>query len=123
MEKEMPKSMRKMFILALVASCAAFDAEAASRPFHVLQNFSNYGSPLELIVDKTGAVFGTTYGGGKRGGGAVFKLTGDGTEKVIYDFRSNSRPAYPIARLLRDQAGDLFGIASRIGWDNYGTAA
>ncbi len=52
----------------------------------------------------------------------MFKLTGDGTEKVIYDFRSNSSPAFPTARLLRDQAGDLFGIASRIGSDNYGTA-
>src|SRR5579863_7254891 len=43
-----------------------------------------------LILDSKGALYGTTYSGGKNDKGTVFELTpqasGDWTEKVLYNF-------------------------------------
>jgi uncharacterized repeat protein (TIGR03803 family) len=113
--------MRNILVLVLATAVIPVTVQAAPRSFQILQSFS-IGSPMEPIADTTGAVFGTTYGGGKHGGGVVFKLSGKRTESVLYDFSRKTGPSYPSARLLRDQSGDLFGIASRTDKDIFGTA-
>jgi uncharacterized repeat protein (TIGR03803 family) len=72
-----------------------------------------------LIADGTGALYGTTANGGStsfaaQGGGVVFKLTPAGhgyTESVLYRFQGGTYNdgATPVAGLMFDQMGDLFG--------------
>jgi uncharacterized repeat protein (TIGR03803 family) len=62
-----------------------------------------------LILDKGGNLYGTTRGGGTAGVGTVFRLAPDGTETVLYSFRGGSDGASPVAGLLADEAGNLFG--------------
>ncbi len=91
----------------------------------VLYNFSGYpdasGPMSGLVMDSSGNLYGTALNGGSYGGGAVFKLTSNGsggyTESVIYSF-GGSAGAYgsPIAGLYLDSTtGSLFGVAEQGG--------
>ncbi len=62
-----------------------------------------------LVRDKAGNLYGTTTGGGIYGQGAVFKLDATGQETVLYCFTGGDGRGTPGARLLRDNAGNLYG--------------
>jgi uncharacterized repeat protein (TIGR03803 family) len=66
-----------------------------------------------LIMDNSGNLFGTTWAGGRLGDGAVFKLsaaTGGGyTESVLYSFMGGPDGMNPVAGLIMDGAGNLYG--------------
>jgi uncharacterized repeat protein (TIGR03803 family) len=84
----------------------------------VLHSFTHDGkdgyAPIAgLVLDPAGNLYGTTLGGGAYGNyGTVFQLTpaGDGswTESVLHSF-ARGDGIYPIARLIFDRAGDLYG--------------
>jgi uncharacterized repeat protein (TIGR03803 family) len=76
-----------------------------------------------LVFDQKGNLYGTTNEGGASGFyyGAVFKLTPKGKETVLYSFCSQNRcadGAWPIAGLVFDQKGNLYGTTN--GGGNYG---
>jgi uncharacterized repeat protein (TIGR03803 family) len=62
-----------------------------------------------VISDSGGDLYGTTSVGGTSNVGTVFKLAADGTESVLYSFAGGSDGANPMARLLRDSSGNLYG--------------
>ncbi|HSZ74946.1 MAG TPA: choice-of-anchor tandem repeat GloVer-containing protein, partial [Rhizomicrobium sp.] len=67
-----------------------------------------------LIADSAGNLYGTTMEGGGAecsgyGCGTVFRLSPDNTETVLYAFRGGSDGALPMADLVRDAAGNLYG--------------
>jgi uncharacterized repeat protein (TIGR03803 family) len=71
-----------------------------------------------LIRDQDGNLYGTTTGGGKNasscplttgGCGVVFKIDSSGKETVLYSFAGGSDGADPVAPLVRDAAGNLYG--------------
>ena len=64
-----------------------------------------------VIADPRGALYGTTYLGGKLGVGAVFKLTGK-KETVLHSFTGGRRGEQPAAGLLMDAKGSLFGTTT-----------
>ena len=62
-----------------------------------------------LVMDSAGNLYGTTYGGGAPNQGTIFKLAPDGTETILYAFQGGSDAAYPVAGLITDKRGNLFG--------------
>jgi len=71
-----------------------------------------------LIADKAGDLYGTTYLGGAHDLGTVFRLAPDGTESVLWSFGAKSGDgAYPLASLILDGAGNLYGTTSGGGHD------
>lgn len=81
----------------------------------------------ELIFDTAGNLYGTTYYGGIHQSGTAFELSprGDGTwtEKVLHSFNGDNRSdgAYPLAALLMDSNGNMFGTTLQGGIHNEGT--
>lgn len=78
------------------------------------------GDPVGILTfDGTGAIYGTTYDGGARGSGTVFRLARNRnstawTETVLYAFKgtafgSGSDGANPYDGLVFDAAGNLYG--------------
>ena len=63
-----------------------------------------------LVADKNGYLYGTTSTGGPNGAGTVFKLAPDGTETVLYHFTGGNDGNTPMAGLLMDSNGDLYGV-------------
>ena len=86
-----------------------------------------------LVSDAAGNLYGTTYDGGNNepccgGAGTVFELTpnGDGTwtEKVLYDFIDNGADGTnPVAGLIFDAAGNLYGTTSLGGTYGWGQSS
>jgi hypothetical protein len=97
------------------------------------QNGSDGGQPNGgLTFDKHGALYGTTYCGGKvacngnGGTGAVFELKppikkGRWTYQVVYSFPSDgSHGAGPASQLVFDSKGNLYGTAVSAGPNRFG---
>jgi uncharacterized repeat protein (TIGR03803 family) len=82
----------------------------------VLCDFSSYndgeGPSASLIFDAAGNLYGTTEYYGQGSEGTVFELMpqadGSWKETVLYDF-DNSNGAIPLANLVFDAAGNLYG--------------
>jgi uncharacterized repeat protein (TIGR03803 family) len=62
-----------------------------------------------LIRDAAGNLYGTTYGGGVRDGGTVFKVEANGKESVLYSFTGPPDGFGPVASLVADANGNLYG--------------
>ena len=80
----------------------------------------------DLIMDKSGDLYGTTIYGGAYGLGTVFELVKSGstwTENVLWSFEgeSNRDGANPSAGLYMDKSGDLYGTTAFGGDYGYGT--
>lgn len=74
-----------------------------------------------LIFDQAGNLYGTTEYGGPMNWGTVYKLTPSGgswQETILHDFNGNDG-AVPLAGVLFDQAGNLFGATVSGGDSNF----
>jgi uncharacterized repeat protein (TIGR03803 family) len=65
-----------------------------------------------LIRDSQGNLYGTTSSGGTNNYGTVFKLSSSGKESVLHRFQAGSDGSAPLAGVIRDSAGNLYGTAS-----------
>lgn len=77
-----------------------------------------------VAFDSYGNLFGTAKQGGANGFGSVFKLTPSGntwTETNIYDFQGGTDGKSPIAGLMIDSSGNLYGATSDGGSGGGGT--
>ena len=78
-----------------------------------------------VVLDSNGNLFGTTYQGGLYGYGTVFELAyknGIGwTETVLYNFQNLVDGQQPIAGLVWDSSGNLYGATSDGGAGGGGT--
>lgn len=78
-----------------------------------------------LVADAKGNLYGTTYNGGAKNRGTVFKITPKGKETVLYSFCPN----YPqcsdgfnvSSSLIMDSKGNLYGTTYAGGADSLGT--
>jgi uncharacterized repeat protein (TIGR03803 family) len=97
----------------------------------VLHSFAKTGgdgwSPVgSLVMDAAGKLYGTTQFGGADGGagngaGSVFKLDTSDNETVLHSFGSSGDGANPVADLIMDKAGNLYGTTVGGGANGYGT--
>jgi uncharacterized repeat protein (TIGR03803 family) len=67
-------------------------------------------TPLsDLVSDAGGNLYGTTEYGGDGRDGVVFKVTPNGTETVLYSFEGDIDGANPLAGVVMDSQGNLYG--------------
>ena len=81
-----------------------------------------YSPYAPLIQDKMGSLYGTTVGGGANDFGTVFKVDQTGHFSVLYSFCPVADPcsdgAGPLAGLIEDAAGNLYGTTQAGGLNN-----
>jgi uncharacterized repeat protein (TIGR03803 family) len=78
----------------------------------------------DVVFDQAGNIYGTTSSGGSYGSGTVYELSPSGggwTETVLYSFQGNNDGATPIAGVVFDNAGNLYGTTALGGIHGYGT--
>lgn len=75
-----------------------------------------------VIRDGSGNFYGTTTEGGAYGSGTVYKLSPAGKLTVLYNFGASSTDGNdPVAGLVRDSLGNLYGTTYQGGANGYGT--
>jgi uncharacterized repeat protein (TIGR03803 family) len=86
---------------------------------HAFTEGTDGGTPYAgVIQDAAGNLYGTTWFGGLAGPpcdsfcGVVFKLDTSGNETVLYSFTGTADGAEPLAGVIEDAAGNLYGTAS-----------
>ena len=100
-----------------------FELEEPSGKESVLYNFadgSDGGFPIAgLVRDASGNLYGTTEEGGtfnstncSGGCGTVFEVDTHGNETVLYTFTGGADGAFPIAGLVMDASGNLYGTTN-----------
>jgi uncharacterized repeat protein (TIGR03803 family) len=101
--------------LAILLGLAAVPSSAQGQTLTVLHTFeggTDGESPFGGVVrDAAGNLYGTTEFGGTFNFGTVFKVDGTGNETVLYSFTGGADGASPLAGLIRDAAGNLYGTA------------
>jgi uncharacterized repeat protein (TIGR03803 family) len=90
-----------------------------------LNGTDGYDPIAGLIFDAAGNLYGTTLEGGAHDSGTVFELTiksgGDWTEKILYNFNGSNEGLEPLAGLIFDAAGNLYGTTNAGGAYGFGT--
>lgn len=101
-------------IFPLLVALTSLSAQAQT--YTVLHTFTNVPdgtNPNPLIRGAQGMMYGTTQGGGipcSLGScGTVYKIDSSGNETVIYKFQGGTDGAQPVAALIQDAAGNLYG--------------
>ena len=91
---------------------------ASRGKFRVLHHFTDstgdYPAAAPLL-DASGNLYGTTSAGGNSGAGVLYKLAPDGNYAVLHSFAGGNDGEYGIGRLVMDQAGNLYGVATEGG--------
>jgi uncharacterized repeat protein (TIGR03803 family) len=115
------KQVERLFICA----CVAVGLAPAQKTEVVLHRFkaSLRGSQPEasLFRDEAGNLYGTTQQGGPANRGLVFKIGADGHERTLYSFQPGTDGASPVAGVIRDADGNLYGTTEAGGTANAGT--
>jgi uncharacterized repeat protein (TIGR03803 family) len=102
-------------ILSGLTIAILLTASSFASTFKVVYSFSFTDGSFpngDLIRDAAGNFYGTTQIGGKYNRGVVFKLDSTGQQTILYVFTGAADGGIPIGRLLRDTAGNLYGITS-----------
>ncbi len=109
------------FAIPFCAARAGADSEHVFFAFAKNGSHDGFRPSGALIADKDGNLYGVTIGGGVSGVGTVFKLTPGGQETILHSFAGDHDGSQPIAGLLMDEVGNLYGTTSLGGDSNAGT--
>jgi uncharacterized repeat protein (TIGR03803 family) len=86
------------------------------------ENGDGYRPFAGVILDAAGNLYGTTYAGGAGAeAGTVFKVDQAGSETVFYSFQGTPDGANPVAPLVLDPEGNLYGTTESGGSFDDGT--
>ena len=92
-----------------------FLTAATAQTFKVFYTFSGSDGSFpngDLLRDAAGNFYGTTQFGGASNRGLVYKLDSNGQHTTLYSFTGAADGGIPIGRVIRDQAGNLYGMTS-----------
>ncbi len=85
--------------------------------FQNLYNFAPGGAvgafPISgVTVDGAGNIYGTTTKGGTSNNGVVYEVTSSGVGSVLYNFTGGDDGSFPMAGVIFDAFGNLYGATS-----------
>lgn len=96
--------------------------------FSVVRNLTGadqvYYPQGNLLIDRSGNIYGTTSQGGSFGGGTVYRIpAGGGAPAILHGFGDTTVKdgQYPIGGVTLDKAGNLWGVTSEGGANSMGT--
>ncbi|HQR44670.1 MAG TPA: hypothetical protein PLB02_04455 [Thermoanaerobaculia bacterium] len=108
-------------LVALLALCGSA-GRAAGQTYDVLHAFNASVRITSALVEVApGEFYGTTDQGGAWGQGSVVKVTTAGTVTTLHSFDSNTDGQTPVAGLVYDGAGFLYGTTTSGGLNGFGT--
>ena len=112
------------WLACAVAAMVIAPAQAQTAREVVLHNFAGPprgASPVAGVIrDSAGNLYGTTEFGGSADAGVVYRLDTAGHQKVLFSFGGGNDGANPVAGVIGDSAGNLYGTTEFGGSANAG---
>jgi uncharacterized repeat protein (TIGR03803 family) len=84
-------------------------------------NGAKGAEPASPLLRRGHDFYGTTYSGGRYGGGTLYKITQAGKVVVLHDFGKGSDGYYPYGPLFADQSNNIYGTTVEGGVGHGGT--
>ena len=98
---------------------------------NILYSFCSQANCTDGVQPNAGVIeasdnnfYGTTYGGGSKNYGTIYRITPKGVLTTLYSFCTETRCAdgiHPYASLIQGSDGNFYGTTSQGGATNYGT--
>jgi uncharacterized repeat protein (TIGR03803 family) len=98
-----------LFSLAAMAQAQTTYRESVLHGFAVNRQPMGANPYADLIRDDAGNFYGTAYAGGAWDQGVVFKIDAAGQTTVLLNFTGGAGGGRPLAGVIRDEAGNLYG--------------
>lgn len=108
--------LRQTFFIALAVGLPLGSAIAASSPKVLFSFGGDHGEypDTDLVMDRSGNLYGTTVSGGDFDSGTVFQLTHTASgwkQQVLYSFSGTADGGQPYKGVTLDNQGNLYGTA------------
>jgi uncharacterized repeat protein (TIGR03803 family) len=94
----------------VVFKVSAKGVETVLHAFAGAAGEDGYSPRAGLLSMGNGVFYGTTAGGGAIGYGTVFSITQAGAYSIIYSFTGNDDGSNPYGGLIKDKAGNVYGV-------------
>jgi uncharacterized repeat protein (TIGR03803 family) len=106
-----PRGAMTLVITAVLVAFVTQPLEAGTlKILHVFKGSPDGSGPLAgPIRDKQGSLYSTTYGGGIKQWGTVYKIDPKGKETVLHSFVGGSDGTTSTSGLIMDAEGNLYG--------------
>ena len=96
-----------------MANLPATAQTATETVLHAFRTYPRGAQPFATMVrDAAGNLYGTTFAGGPKGMGTLFKLDNTGHFEVLYSFTGREDGRNPWGGVVLDAAGNLYGTAA-----------
>ena len=114
-------------VLLIFAAITALPASAQTESvLHSLRTIEGVSPVMGLVFDSAGNLYGAAEEGGSSNNGTVFELLpkagGGWTEKTLFTFTGATTGSMPLASLVLDAAGNLYGTTKLGGARGAGVA-
>jgi uncharacterized repeat protein (TIGR03803 family) len=96
-------------------------AQGAFTVLHVFNYVDGAGPYGSLMWGKDGNLYGTTSGGGSNGDGTIFEISPAGVFTSLHSFDSFNDGSVPLAALIQDKSGNLYGTTKYDGGAGHGS--
>ena len=114
------RAKRLLIALALLAGIQIAGAQTTFIPLYSFTGNVGVNPIASLVQASDGNLYGTTYGGGTNGYGAVFRITTGGTPTPLYSFTGGNDGAHPYSGLVQASDGNLYGTTDFGGTNDEG---
>jgi uncharacterized repeat protein (TIGR03803 family) len=105
-------SITLLQVLLITAQSAQAQTAFTYEVLYTFAGAADGGVPVaSLVRDSAGNLYGTTQDRGTSDWGVVFKLDANGKESVLHSFTGGADGATPLAGMILDSAGNLYGTA------------
>src|ERR1700733_846192 len=110
-----------MLASVLVGARSAHGQAVKETTIYTFTGGADGGSPNGGVIrDTAGNLYGVTFSGGTANLGTVFKVDKTGKETVLYSFTGSPDGEHPSQQLIRDKAGNLYGVNYEGGANGFG---
>ena len=107
------RSSQSFVLLIALAFVTQFGHGQTLTTLYSFTGGNGRGPQAGLVRDSAGNLYGTTYtGGGSCDCGTIFKLNSAGNLQVLHRFTYWPDGSLPVAPMIRDAAGNLYGTAA-----------
>jgi uncharacterized repeat protein (TIGR03803 family) len=96
------------------------DPSSGEAVLHTFTGHPDGASPLAIIRDPAGNLYGITQSGGTSAKGTVFKVDVNGSETILHSFSGGEDGATPYGNLTLDEVGNIYGATALGGASGYG---
>ena len=113
------KALLLLVVLILLSDSRAWSHGKYRTLHEFVLNRGGLALAAGLVFDQEENLYGTTLGGGNSGSGVVFRLTRDADgkwrETLLHEFTGGKDGSEPVASLIFDRVGNLYGTTSQGG--------